>query len=76
MVERRFGDDVKKRDVYLRPEDLADLIKEMRGSLLKSIDGGISSPTNNHSCFSILDINFHGLDGTFFQQSKMQRQSI
>ena len=44
MVERRDGDEVKKRAVYLKPEDLAGLIKEMGDSLQKSIDGEISSP--------------------------------
>ena len=44
MVERREGNDAKKRAGYLKPGDLADLIKEMRDSLLKSTDGEISSP--------------------------------
>lgn len=44
MVERKDGDDVKKRAVYLKPEDLAGLIKEMGDSLQKSIDSEISSP--------------------------------
>ncbi len=44
MVERRNWDNVKKSNVCLKPEDLAGLIKEIRDSLQKDIDGNISSP--------------------------------
>ena len=44
MVERRDGDDLKKSTIYLKPEDIVSLIKEILDSKQEDNDGFLPSP--------------------------------